>query len=282
MEEKEKNQIEEKNPSNDIKDNLESIRDFSKFELSGNYYNEKQLLSNNSSERMAAMNSLGLVNESMRKYHETQGIQIEREQAEDEYGGDIYYSDEIKVLCMKYNLRLLHTSYYKANIIGELLDAIIKFSNSNKVRIGTGGDTWSGDKDKFYILAPKKDFKRGIKTIQPMVFYKINDKNRNDTNVFYKLVYFSWTKLSLMKYILSWHKRSFTNNFIHITSIASIFMFFLAGKFIFNPIYAMLFALGTSAVIAFFCNLAVIYDNGESPNFEDSIYFSDGGWNSIK
>lgn len=111
---------------------------------------------------------------------ETQvGVNLERESIENKFEGKVFTEDEIKSLCLDYNLRFLSTKYFKGNIDLEIGVKIRHFFEKNKLNANTGGI----DTDSFYIMAPKKAFnledrpKPPPVSQDPVLFYK---PNRND------------------------------------------------------------------------------------------------------
>jgi hypothetical protein len=123
----------------------------------------------------------------------------------------VFHISQIKEICLKYNLRFLHSSLYKGTIDEQLILKIGQFElahnkelYSKSVFNNNRKDYVYDDANNSFIIAPKDSFKLLEKPIDPLFFYKINDeyfylihKWGNDLSLFRKYVF----SVSLIKHI---------------------------------------------------------------------------------
>lgn len=232
----------------------------------------KLLLADNEANRIQVLKALGL-DDGIKEYEEAKGRSLDRKKLEEDYGKDIFHLDEIKNLCLKYDLRLLNTRFYNGAITSELPDKVVEFSKEHDIRVGVGGDTWSGDGDKFYILAPREKF-RTERTKQS----RANDKDPilffNTGNNHYKMVYAWGHSLKMFRLIKGFRRKNSLNRYLHTLSIIMLLFIPSLGALGMN-IYGSFFlgsALAALASLAF-----MPWDNGIDHR---SNYFTENGWKS--
>lgn len=159
----------------------------------------KLLLEGDSQEDLRILRNLS--NSSQLSQVETiRGRQIELENLEKNYVGDVYTIDQIKKLCIDYHLRFLSSNLYTGSFDVELTAKLKQFSADAKVEL----NEWNL-KNKFFIMAPQEMFQlRDEKyltkrQLDPVIFYKINDthyrmvhKWGNDFTIFRLIDGFRW------------------------------------------------------------------------------------------
>lgn len=130
--------------------------------LDGNHQRERDLLK-----------KIGL-GHSIIKAETARGLGIERQNLEEKYEGKVYMIDEIKNLCLDYDLRFLNTEHFKGHIDTEIGYKVKSFFDKHKLNENY-------DNKMFYILAPKKAFNLEDRPkpppVDPILFYR---PNRNE------------------------------------------------------------------------------------------------------
>jgi len=118
------------------------------------------------SEDIAVLETLGLDHHI--KYNQAVEVKLSRTTAiEKIYARESFTGKEIKKLCLKYYLKMLHVDAYNGPVPKELTKAINEFRDENDaVKITT---------NNFFILAPVKQFE-DVKTVKaygdPILFYR--------------------------------------------------------------------------------------------------------------
>jgi len=99
------------------------------------------------------------------------GVEIERQQIEEEYGNDTFTEQEIKEICVKYDLRFLRTDYFQGSLDSKV---------SKKLKVFLEEHPEIGDRsDSFFIIAPSKAFnlqdneKKPLFQLHPILVYQI-------------------------------------------------------------------------------------------------------------
>lgn len=141
----------------------------------GNFSENTQLLLDaGADEDKEALRAAGLNHEILEAEH-SRGIEIDRKNLEEEYGLDVYTKDEIKNLCIKYDLRFLRSSHYAGKLDSIIAGKLKKFIKDNPV-----GDV----SDSFYIIAPAEAFDlRGRdattkNAADPILVYKVPKEDK--------------------------------------------------------------------------------------------------------
>jgi len=249
-------------------DELEDNKNKQENLINSQVSNAKILLAENEANKIAVLKALGLDSE-IKVYEEAKGRSIDRKTIEKEFGRDVFHIDEIEKLCIKYDLRFLHTSKYNGSITSDLARKIVDFAKKHELRIGVNGDTWGGDKDKFFILAPRENFRKEIKPIQdkdPILFFSTG-------KLLYKVVYSWGYSLRATRLLKGWRKRNARNRFLYVWSLISLLYVSILG-FIGAPLW-MAFSIG-GALAALTSLLFLPWGDGIEL---DHAYFSEYGWN---
>ena len=84
------------------------------------------------------------------KAEKIKGLEIDRKNLEDTYNGFVFTKDEIKDICIKYDLRFLPTKYFRGKLDTEVADKLKKFVAEHP-EIGAVSES-------FYIIAPDNSF----------------------------------------------------------------------------------------------------------------------------
>ncbi len=206
----------------------------------------KVLLEKNEAEKIHVLEALGLDDE-LQIYKEALGKSLDRQKLEDKYGNDIFQKKHIKELCFTYDLKFLQTKYYKGKITTDLADKILGFVNEhNDIQLGANGDKWGGDRNNFFILAPRELFKTRKwfkpQVDDPMLFYKLDSG-------YYKLVHVWGKSLTLSRRLKGFRRLDWDNNWFNasfwIFCILTLILGFVGMKFL----LAILIGIPTSMAL---------------------------------
>jgi hypothetical protein len=111
------------------------------------------------------------------KYVETsKGIEIEREKFESEYGDSVFTEDEIREICIKYDLRFFKSEYFKGRLDTQIASKLNRFIEANP-EVGESSDS-------FYIIAPANAFDlknrpaKPFMTIDPILVYRLPKQDK--------------------------------------------------------------------------------------------------------
>lgn len=141
----------------------------------------KLLLEGDAQQDMQIMRHLA-VESSIMRAEDSLGRKINLENLERDYG-EIYTIDQIKTLCIKYQLRFLSSRIYKGTLPLETISKLKQFSKETN----TGIDEHSL-RTKFFIIAPVEEFnvthlseraekERIRRELDPVLFYKIDNEH---------------------------------------------------------------------------------------------------------
>lgn len=257
-----------------LRNELDEARIQTESEINLKISDTKLLLSENEAKKIAVLTALGL-DEDIKEYTEAKGKSLDRKKVEDEFGKDVFHSDEIKALCMKYDLKFLESRYYNGNITAALPEKVIEFADKHKLRLGTNNDTWNGDGGNFYILGPREKFKENRTKEErrvdddPILFYFTKHNH-------YKMVYAWGNSLSMYRLIKGWKRRSIGNRYAYF-----VIMFLLFSVPVIGWLGASLWlSLLLGGIFSFGLSLAFIpWDNG--PDYKNH-FFSKYGWDKQK
>lgn len=158
----------------DIVKELEQNREGSKKKVEAVVKDTQLLLESSESKEREALRIAGLDHE-IQIVNSERGREIEREDAEAQYGGKVFTSDEIRELCMKYDLKLLKSRRFSGRIDPVLGKKVSDFVEKHHQEIG-------GHSSDFYIMAPGHSFNleerkpRPPRNVDPVLLYKIPRK----------------------------------------------------------------------------------------------------------
>jgi hypothetical protein len=137
----------------------------------------KLLLSDTASQERELLKEAGLYS-NIAKIEDQVSMNIERKNFETRMNGDVFTEEEIKRICVKYNLRFLKSSMYKGNIDPLLGAKLVKFYKENNML-----DTSKYESaNNLFIMAPQKAF--NLKNLpippkeqpDPAIFYRMRDR----------------------------------------------------------------------------------------------------------
>ena len=138
----------------------------------------KMLMETNSEKKKDILKELNLGNNIIRAEKETERL-ITFKETSDKWEGEIYTYGQIKHLAIKYNLRFLNTSYFNGHVPAELGSILLRFCEKNKFEA-------RNERENFFILAPEEMFMLSKRPKDPLLFYRINNRNGE---TMYKLVH---------------------------------------------------------------------------------------------
>lgn len=129
----------------------------------------KLLLEDNASKEREFMTTIGF-DHHIRKVDAYKSDKIITEQEEAKYG-DIYKLEDIKKICLDYDLRFLPIEYYKGNITADLPSVLMRFCEEHNIP-----QNYHLRYD-LYIAAPKENFELQERPKDPLLFYRTRDEN---------------------------------------------------------------------------------------------------------
>lgn len=191
----------------------------------------KSLLLREENREREILSALG-VDSCVQQYEDKQSVYLEKQSLKKKYATDVFHVDQIKDLCIEYDLRFLSSRLYKGWIDNELGLKVKKFVDQHKIS--------EYDLDtSFYIMAPEKQFE--LKNIEiapkeydPLLFYKIDDEH-------YTLVHQWGSDLNGLRYITAFRKRSFRHSQIHLFFVLFAAIMAVLGFFAIATIWSALF-----------------------------------------
>jgi hypothetical protein len=187
------------------------------------------------------------------------GVEIERREFEKQYGNDTFSEDEIKDICIKYNLRFLRSKHFNGKIDGEVASKLARFNKEHGQEMGGEGE--------YFIMAPAKAFalyNRPVKPprdIDPILLYKVP---KSDNYVFIH----KWGKdFSFLRRLQGlYYENLFTIWFVPICIYYIMFCmivgYFSESTVTFGAMIASLLFLIPSALLAGLTGL-IIFRDGE-------------------
>ena len=199
--------------------------------LDGDYNKERTLLK-----------QIGLGHH-IEKAETKRGLAIEKKKMEDQYEGRVYSEQEIKELCLDYNLKFLKAKSYKGRIDMEIGVKIRHFFEKNTLNT-------AADNNKFFIMAPPKafnlmDFPVPPVAIDPILFYRTENGS-------YTLVHKWGNEFTIFRLISGWIWRNPLNTLIFRSILFSgiIYSFFsFIGKY--NILVDSIAGITIGTVLAF-------------------------------
>ena len=171
----------------------------------------------------------------MKEISDKKGKLMERQKEEEAYQTDVFLLDEIKDICMDFNMKFRPAReliFFDDNQKYEIIPVIEEYTS--KLKYASGG---SADYEKFYALAIAEDFAsdeerakgKKAKSKEPrlMLFYMTDSKKKTFVHVN------SWgsTRYSVTRYISAWAIKNPRNAFISRTVKLSAAIFVLTAIF---------------------------------------------------
>jgi hypothetical protein len=127
-----------------------------------------------------------------------QGTRMQLETLDKTWNGNVYSTEEIKILCVHYKLRFLPSNYYKGKFDVETVQALKRFSSENNVTL-----TDYFLQTKFHIMAPAEMFSLSEakyitkKQLDPVLFYEIQAGH-------FKKIHAWGTDFTILRRIIGW------------------------------------------------------------------------------
>jgi hypothetical protein len=204
------------------------------------------------------------------------GKQMDLEKLENTYDGRVYTIEQIKDLCIDYNLRFLPSRYFTGSFDIEVAGKILEFSS----KTNTSVDEYTL-KNSFFVMAPQemftlKDEKYITKReLDPAIFYKIDDTH-------YRLIHkwgddFTIFRLLMGYRFRSWWHHQWFNTTMVLPIFALITIMLFGSKNVFDhPISLTLFTITMSFLFSYFRWGWGKHDEGD----EVGGFFNRKNWNS--
>jgi len=144
-----------------LKEELDKKREDSQKNADGFLKEAQLLLESNTQQEKKALRIAKLDNH-IRAVESKRGVEIERKKIEDEYGNSAFTSEEIKDLCVKYDLRMLPTSRFNGQLDSQITYKLRAFIDAHENEMGNA----SSD---FYVIAPSNAFDLDGRPAKPFV-----------------------------------------------------------------------------------------------------------------
>lgn len=160
-----------------LKKELDKVRKKSINSVESIITEANRLLTAGADAEQEALRKAGLNHKKM-MVETAQGVEIERKSFEEQYKDHVFTEEEIKNICIKYDLRFLRSEFYRGNLDTQLGSKLKKFIEDHP-EVGNSSDS-------FYIMAPDNCFELierpakpfwTIKT-DPVLMYKLPKQNK--------------------------------------------------------------------------------------------------------
>lgn len=130
----------------------------------------KLLLDTHSQKERMALKIVGL-DRHVQEVERTRGVEIERSKFEEEYGNKVFHIDEVKEICMKYDLRLLETRRFAGKLDAQVAYKLSAFIEAHEQEMGCSSND-------FYIMAPEYAFNLSnrpakVRDMDPVLLYRM-------------------------------------------------------------------------------------------------------------
>jgi hypothetical protein len=211
----------------------------------------KLLMESNDMEKARILRGLSN-NSQFSRVEKMVGKQLDLERLENSYDGRVYTIEQIKDLCIDYNLRFLEAKRFTGNFDVEVAGKILEFANKTKTPI----DDFSL-RNNFYVMAPEKMFalkdEKHItkKQLDPAIFYRIDNQH-------YKLIHKWGNDFTIFRLLQGFRFRSWWHHqWFNTVMVLPIFMLvvgaiFSAKTFFDYPISLTLLSGTLSFLFAYF------------------------------
>lgn len=235
----------------------------------------KLLMESNDTEKARILRGLSN-NSQFNRVERMVGKQMDLEKLENAYDGRVYTIEQIKDLCVDYNLRFLPSTYFTGSFDVEVAGKILEFSK----KTNTSVDDYSL-RNSFYVMAPEEMFalknERYIskKELDPAIFYKIDSQH-------YRLVHKWGADFTIFRLLMgfrfrSWWHHQWFNTVMVLPIFALITTLLFGAQRMFDyPIALSTLTLTLSFLFAYFRWGWGKHDEGD----EVGGFFNRKNWNS--
>ncbi len=190
---------------------------------------------------------------------------IRQYQLNERFEGEIYHVDDIRKICMDYNMRMLPSRLYRGPV-----DPMfgVKVKNFEKEYHLTQEEV----EENFFVVAPPKTFElekrqRPMVNVDPILLYKVDDH-------FYKLIHQWGDDLNVFRYVWSWRRQNLSHMTFHWMLIAFMFTLILLGLFVDTLGNAVIVASLVSGLIGWM-HYSSLFDRPDEMRHQFSKY----NWN---
>lgn len=222
----------------------------------------KDILTKECETEKSALQRLGI---SQHKITVVQRSWVKQCQLNQEYQGGIYHEDDVRKICMDYQMRMLPSNLYRGPVDPLFGSKVKKFEQQHPL---TAEET----EGNYFIVAPAETFaleerQRPIENIDPLLLYKVDDH-------FYKLVHQWGADLHVFRYVNAWRHRSLLHMTFHWMLITFMLAMLLLGFFLNDLGSAVLVASLISGLIGWM-HFSSLHDRPE----ELRHLYSKHNWN---
>ena len=263
----------------DLKKELEDSREKSINQANSNDLKEiKLLLEQNTAEEKMVLKEAGLYG-NIQKHEALIGVDIQRKKLEEGFGvGNVkvFTAEEVRALCVKYNLRFLSSKMYKGYIEPTLGAKIVRFFKEGNIH----SMNWEAS-TRLFIMAPIKAFNlqerpEPPKNVDPALFYRIETSE----GIMYALIHKWGRDFTAVRRIGGIFRYDWKSWFTFKVSL--IFLAINLLNVVLNPAGITPVSLLTTALVSFVVTViqtAIVAPNSSLVEYDRR--FNKEAWNSI-
>ncbi len=161
-------------------------------------------------------------------------------QLNEKYQGGVYYINDIRKVCIEYQMRMLPSALYRGPVDPLFASKVKRFRQEYQL----GEETLETE---FFIVAPPETFaleerQRPIVDIDPILLYRINGD-------YYRLVHQWGADLNLFRYVSAWRRRDLPRMTCHWMLMTFLFTMLFLGLFVSSLVNAVIVATLASGLI---------------------------------
>ena len=219
----------------------------------------------------------GLSNDSnFARIERVHGQQIELENLENKYQGDVFTSEQIKALAVDYHLRFLPAGYFTGAFDIEVASKIKQFGKDTL----SVTDNYSLSR-RYFVLAPPEMFKLqdkqyiSKKQLDPAIFYQIDNDH-------YRLIHKWGNDFTVLRYLEGFKWKSYWSytlfHFMLVLPVVSALLAVIAGVTIISD-YPVLFSIGSLILSYLVTYVGFSWDKSDEGTILDE-FFTPSNWNS--
>jgi len=198
----------------------------------------QEMLQQESRQEQQALHYLGLAanTKERKRQHWIQQLKLN-----EQYQGGVFHVEDVRKVCMQYNMRMLPSRLYRGPIDTEFAPKVKKFQQNYQL-------SEEALAEDFYIMAPPKTFEleerqRPVVDLDPVLLYKLDDS-------YYKLVHQWGSELNPLRYVSSWKKRDLSNMTTHWFVMSFMVTMLLLGFLVDSLSSALTLAMLIAGLIA--------------------------------
>ncbi|MFP4090069.1 MAG: hypothetical protein ACLFUB_17640 [Cyclobacteriaceae bacterium] len=148
---------------------------------------------------------------------------LQQQKLSEQYQGEVYHKDDIKNICMQYNMRMLPVSLYRGPVDHMFAPKLKNFQRKHRL-------SDEEVEENFFIVAPPEAFElekrdRPVIDLDPLLVYRVDGH-------FFRLVHQWGSDLNVFRYVASWKRRDLWNMTLHWFIMTFMVTMLLLGFFV--------------------------------------------------